>query len=454
MAAANLLRRAFFPLNVVLIERADKIGRGLAYSTTEPAHLLNVPCSKMGARPDDIEAFFRWAQTMQGNVSPASFLERAQYGEYVESEVMSAANAAQPGVVLRRVRDEARNILPGPDGTASVLLTCGERIEAQHIVLALGSGPARIPESLTHLSDAPERLISQPFAPDALRTVRPNERLLIIGTGLTMYDATMTLARHGFCGGILALSRRGRTPQPHTEHHIPLWASDWARSLTTICTAADLVHAVRAGVRRASSEGGDWRGVIDSMRPHLPALWKALSLDERRTFLRHLAPFWEVHRHRCAPEISATIHALRARGMLDVQAGRIVRCTIRQGEVVAAIIPRGALNAHEHRFDRVLVCAGPETDVSRWRLPLMQQLLRDGLVAPDALGLGLSSCEDGAALSQGEKRLEWLSLLGPLRKADLWESTAVPELRVHCRLLAERIILALCRRHNPMRPLT
>ena len=103
---------------------------------------------------------------------------------------------------------------------------------------------------------------------------------------------------------------------------------------------------------------------------------------------------------------------------------------MQRGRIAASILMRGAAAAATERFDRVLVCAGPETDVTRWRSPLMEHLLAYGLVAPDALRLGLRTTPDGLAIGTDGKASEWLRVVGPLRKAELWESTAVPELRV------------------------
>ena len=59
------------------------------------------------------------------------------------------------------------------------------------------------------------------------------------------------------------------------------------------------------------SEGGDWRSVIDALRPHTQRLWRSMSLVQRRRFLRHARPYWDLHRHRMAPEIEEQMAALR-----------------------------------------------------------------------------------------------------------------------------------------------
>src|ERR1700684_2910864 len=62
LTAAHLARAASLAgtsTDLLLIE-PDAVGRGLAYSTTDPRHRLNVPAKGMSAWPDDPEHFLRW----------------------------------------------------------------------------------------------------------------------------------------------------------------------------------------------------------------------------------------------------------------------------------------------------------------------------------------------------------------------------------------------------------
>ena len=57
----------------------------------------------------------------------------------------------------------------------------------------------------------------------------------------------------------------------------------------------ELMWQVRAAV---ADRPGYWQEIIDALRPHLPRLWRRLPVADQRLFLRHVARFWEVHRHR------------------------------------------------------------------------------------------------------------------------------------------------------------
>ena len=106
---------------------------------------------------------------------------------------------------------------------------------------------------------------------------------------------------------IVALSRRGLLPQAHRrsrprQHRSGIAVAGEARSF---------LHWLRARVRERNQNGGDWRNVIDGLRPHTQAIWRAMPSESRKRFLEHARPWWDIHRHRMAPEVEAKIRALR-----------------------------------------------------------------------------------------------------------------------------------------------
>jgi len=105
--------------------------------------------------------------------------------------------------------------------------------------------------------------------------------------------------------------------------------------------------------------------------------------------------------------------------------------------VTVAYRERGSGEVRQLRVDRVINCTGPDGDFRRVESPLVTDLLQQGLGRPDELLLGLDVADDGALLDGQGKPSSCLFALGPLRKGSLWESIAVPELRVQIAELAE-----------------
>lgn len=451
MVAANCLRSADSALEIVLIEPRPNAGHGLAYSTGEARHLLNVPCAKMGAWPDDVTGFHRWVEERRGSTDPGAFLPRSEYGRYVESELDRAAREARADVTLSRVRTRVHALALTARGFRAHLEN-GAAVDADAAVLALGSGPPRTPEPVRSLTTSRPDLVVLPFEPGGLARIGTSEHILVLGTGLTMLDVLVSLLHRGFTGTVHALSRRGLRPAVHRPYQAPSWVTAWAESLQSVPDLRLLCRALRDMAERATSEGSDWRSVIDALRPHTPRIWQRLEDRDRARFLRHLSAHWDIHRHRCAAEIADAIEPLAQQRRLTMSAGVVAACQTSGSGVDVEIRPRGCGPVLRSQFDRVVVCAGPESDVTRWEMPLMAGLLRSGLVMPCPHRLGIRTSPAGESLRSDGRAVAGLFVAGPLRKADLWEGTAVPELRAHAADLAARLLAHPGRTHPSHEP--
>jgi uncharacterized NAD(P)/FAD-binding protein YdhS len=193
-------------------------------------------------------------------------------------------------------------------------------------------------------------------------------------------------------------------------------------------------------VRERAGEDVDWREVVTSIRADTPALWQRLDLEERRRFLRHARPYWETHRHRSSPEAAHAIEELIETGRLELVAGALESLAEEDEGIVAQIRRRGASSSESLLVGKVINCTGPDTDLARVRDPLVASLRRVGLIRPDELGLGLETDDDGRLVDAECRASEGLTLLGPLRKGRFWEHTAVPELRVAAKRVADRLV--------------
>jgi uncharacterized NAD(P)/FAD-binding protein YdhS len=249
--------------------------------------------------------------------------------------------------------------------------------------------------------------------------------VLLIGTGLTMVDLALSLDSAGHRGRVVALSRRGQVPRSHADFD------------PTAVDLADLPSGDLVGLwrwlRRRSAEVG-WRAAVDSLRPHSHVLWQGLDLDRQRRFLRHARPWWDVHRHRIAPDVAATVARMVAEGRLEIVAGRVTAARAAQDSVEVEIRRRGAATPHAERFAYVINCTGPLHSIARTRDPLLRSLLDAGEVSPDHLGIGIAVDEQSCAM--GADRL-WA--LGPLTKGRYWEIIAVPDIREQAAAVAQDV---------------
>jgi len=449
VAAVHLLRSTGpVPLRILLIDPRGEAGRGVAYSTTSPCHVLNVPAGRMSAFAGDEDDFLRFAKARDVQAVGGSFVPRRLYGEYLATRLDEAVSAgAAHGHVVEIVADRVSKLGLREDDGVTVELSEGSSRIADHVLLALGNfAPADPPVPGGEAVYRSPRYIRDPWSPGALDRVPHSAPVLLVGTGLTMLDVAVELASRGRSAPLHALSRRGLVPLPHRPHGAPPSYGHLPPELIA-CepTAVAYLRAVRRHVRALEREGIDWREVVASLRPVTPRLWETLSEVERRRFLRHARPYWDVHRHRVAPDLHRIFESLRAEGALRLSAGRIARLSEERGGIAVTVRPRGGADEHALHVSAVVNCTGPESDVRHLGDPLLDRLLQLGEVRADPLGLGLEADARGRMRRADGSSHASLWLAGPLLKGSYWEATAVPELRVHAARAARGILEALAR---------
>ena len=431
------------PIHVRLIERDPVIGPGVAYRTRDPRHTLNVRTQAMSMDPRDPDHLLRWlrgpgsphAKTWNTSPDPNGFIPRGLYAEYVKDTLERAAERPGEGVTLERLPGCHAVAVEARGESRFVVLEDGRRLESDAIVLALGNPPPSSPTpQILPFYESP-RYVGDPWADGVLDDMGAHERVLIVGTNLTMVDLVLSLASRGQHGPIDAISRHGLMSARHAGEPGPMLPPlvDDGKS--------PRVHHLVSAIRERSTKHGDWRPVVDSFRREVSTTWGRLPDEERRRFLTHLRPFWEVHRHRAPIEIMGEIDRMRSDGKLRVRAARIRGMEEREDGVTVRIQPRGASSIEEIVVDRVINATGPRSDYYRITDdPLPGALHAAGLLRPGPLDMGFDATPEGALLDAAGAPSPSLFTLGPPLRGVLWETTAVPEIREQARALAERLV--------------
>lgn len=450
MVATHLLRSPDHPASVALIEKGPEFGRGVAYRGASIQHLLNVPAAKMSAFPEDASHFVRWLESHPDswiraglcNVSGTDFVPRAVYGEYVQ-DVLEEAIEESAGE-LHRLSDEVVDVQPYINGAMRITLASGEFVHARKVVLAVGNFPPGDPSLRDNHFHRSERYLHDPWSSENIALLASPGDVLILGSGLTGLDLLQRLQKEKTEGIIHVLSRRGLFPQSHRP------AAAWPSFLDPGSypqSARKLLRRIKDEVLVAQRQGVGWRSVIDALRPHNAAIWKGLPLSERRRFLRHLRPYWESHRHRAAERVLAVKTELERAGRLRCHRGRLKE--IAERDDLLRVTFNAAGEEVKLNVSYVVNCTGPESNFQQLDDPLIVQLFARGLIRPDPLFLGLDVDEAGGVVDvQGRVSADVFTLGSP-RKGKLMETTAVPEIRVQARDLAERLLSDL-RDRRPM----
>jgi uncharacterized NAD(P)/FAD-binding protein YdhS len=434
LVAIHLMRQSV-DLRVTLIERRGRFGPGLAYSTTNDAHLLNVPAGKMSAFAAEPAHFLDWLRDRKYHTPPhltsESFVPRRLYGRYLEDLLEHEAGSRVDR--LRSIRSEVVGIRPNR-GRAGMTLSDGSRTDADLVVLALGNFPPVDPEVENQELYSTRYYRRDPWHPGALRNLDADAPVLLIGSGLTMVDVVMSLLAQEHTGKIHSISRHGLTPRHHAQS-LPLKPPELdSHSIT----ARALLRRVRDRIEEAPNETSGWRSIVDSLRPITQELWRRASPLERRRFHRHLRPWWDVHRHRVPPAIADRIAGAVQAGQLVFHTGRIGSYELNHRGVIVNL--RSECDATSRiEVARVINCSGPATDYRKIKDPLVTQLIREGIVRPDPLRLGLDASADLRVIGGDGEASELVYAMGPPTKGALWEITAVPDLRTQAESLGRHL---------------
>ena len=445
--AFHLLRQETrAPLRILLYEPRAALGAGVAYATRDYPYPLNVAAGQMSLDANVPRDFLDFADAQGIRATPADYLPRQLYGEYLRARFAEGCAAAPPN--MRAVHQRARvlQLRRAADGRWDLWLDDGSAQRADHVVLALGNAPPySVPQLLPIVSSV--HAVDDPWSLGSCAHENTGS-VLLLGSGLTMIDAALRLAairprvRH-----IHVLSRHGLLPQVQATHpHAPVKPM-LAELLAARGSVRRLARLFRGLADDVVDAGGDWRDLFATLRPRLPELWQGLDTHERARFLRHLRAWWEVHRHRVPAGPMAAVRSLERLGVLEVHAGRLESVRLLDDAVEVQWRPRGGQRARACLVDRVVNCTGPDSRVARHPDPLVQTLLAAGWIRADAHGLGIDVTPDDRVIARDGRPVDRLHYIGPWLRARDWESTAVPELRVHASRLAQRLAAELLATH-------
>jgi uncharacterized NAD(P)/FAD-binding protein YdhS len=414
------------PLEINLVERQRSIGHGVAYSTTHEAHLLNVPAAKMGAFPDDVEHFYKWLREGGFEFLPGDFVPRSRYGEYLREVLADAVANRGDEVSVNILGDEAIDILTS-ETSAMVLLNSGEVLPSHKVILAFGNF---LPPNICSEPTA-GKYFRNAWSAEHLDKIDIDDHILVVGTGLTAVDNILSLYGSGHKGKITGISTHGWLPMVHQ-------AIQPYGSIASELENQNRIVSIFRTIRRHCKKAENWRAVIDALRPETQKTWLRLPLAEKRRFMRHLRRVWDISRHRMAPECMAILNKMQESGQLTIRRGKIADIRTVNNRFKVRLRKRGRSSVET--VDAIINCIGSESNFGKIDLPLVQSLIERGEIEPDELGLGLNATPDGKIINRQKEISNVISTLGTSLKGILWESTAMPEIRVQARNLALNLL--------------
>lgn len=426
LTVLQFIKQSKKPLSVLWFDTQNKFCKGYAYSTFDEQHLLNVRASNMSVFADEPNHFTDWLMQFHPNYTAKDFVPRKIFGEYVLFTFENLKHS-NPQVSISQIAEEVKSIFKKND---EFELTSHTNYVAQKIILAFGNFLPAHPKSLSTDFIFSKYYFQNAFNVQLTQNIATCKNITIIGSGLTMMDVVVSLAHYNYKGKIHIISPHAYIPQAHQENPLPSVNSFIEKDKTY--SLFEIFSIVNKQLKKAKKEQMSLHSVIDVMRPFLQDIWFNFTLSDKQQFLRHLRHKWGVARHR-APQQSLAIfeHFIQINQLFLIK-GRVFDIkTIENGFHLFYTNPQN--QRASLKTELLINCTGPESNYATLKSPLIQALIKDAIVAPDSINYGLNAKKDGVL---GEN----IFTIGPPLKGILWESVAVPEIRVQAHKLASKII--------------
>lgn len=444
MTAVQLIEKSTEPCEILLINERETLNKGIAYNPYSDKHLLNVIASKMSAFPDKPEHFLDWVMQKDAfkekdkTLISGAFLPRQLYGEYLSAVWENAKTKAESKQLKLTVIESFVVDLDVQDDSVSLLLDNTVKLDLNYCVITTGNHIPRNPKIANPEFYNSPNYFQNPWKIASVKDTKEQLPVLIIGNGLTMVDTVLGLLEQGFKGEIHSISPNEFNILPH--RHNGLKYSKLVEELRDDLTIHELVTLVNKHIKTVREYGVSAEPIIDSLRPHTQKIWQSFSDAEKELFMSRLRHLWGVARHRIPLHSHDKIQQLRIEGKLHITSGKLLDITESKESIAVEFLDKKANEVKKIHVSRVINCTGPETNFINLEKNFLKNCLLKGLLTQDNLNLGIhTDAETFQIIRSDGTPHSHLFTIGSNLKGELWESTAVNELRGQAEKLAEKL---------------
>lgn len=443
MTCHHLIKNSDKPISISIFEKKHEPGKGIAYSPQSEKVLLNVVSSKMSAFPDQPTHFVDWLSEHQQYKSDdkeliaSSFVPRARYGEYLSSIWKNTVEiASKKNITLKLIQTEVYDLALSNQKIS--IHTRTECYEVDKVILTTGNQLPRNPKIKNEESFRSPRYFQNPWNYQTF-CVDSSKPIFILGNGLTMVDTVIQLREQKISNQIISLSPHGFNILPHRNFSFTL--NDWLAKLGEKPTLNELLHEINLQLKTLKKHGISAEPLVDYLRPHTQRLWQNFSAQEKQFFMRKLRHFWGVARHRLPFVTYDIIQKERIQNSLNIISGKIIDIKELNNSLEIEYFDKFLNQTFVMEACMLLNCTGPESDIERTNSTLLKNCLKKGLIQQDDLKLGIKANTNTYHTINkfGEENKE-IYTIGSTLRGELWESTAINELRIQAKKLSERIL--------------
>ncbi|MEO0310678.1 MAG: hypothetical protein RIQ89_335 [Bacteroidota bacterium] len=442
MLALQLKLQSKLATHIHLINNRALPGRGIAYQNCSDLAVLNVRAERMSAWPDDPLHFCNWLlcipkyKSLGLAVVRQLFIPRKIYGNYLDA-IWENAKQQTSACDLNYLCDTAVDVMRSGK-LFLIQLKSGKIIYAHQVVLATGNDlPARLNPIDEEMAQS-DNYYADPWNEAHHPNILKGGDSLIMGNGLTMIDISMMLLKNHFKNKIYCISPNGFSLLPHLYpglEHPPL-----LQNISEPYTLDQITKVFFTELRKLKAMGLTAEPLINSFNTITQSVWLQFSLRDKQRFLQHLKNFWQHARHRVPAHIYNFLQRKQAENKILFIAGKLRSVKNVGDKILVEYHDKSKWQLHTLTVDQLINCTGPNTNIAISGNALLLKLYEKNIIYQDGLKLGLNATPEGRLLDDKSQTLEHLYTIGNNLKGVLWESTAVPDLRIQTAQLANILI--------------
>lgn len=444
IAAIHLARQATAPLDIQVIEPRSEVGRGVAFSATDPDHRLNSLANLHVVYPEDPLHFEHWLEQVGRLDSDPDIraqngsiiARRSDFGDYMREQFAAHVAGNSSGSKIRHVRNRALAIRRR-DQDFLVEIEDGSALVSELVIVATNNEqPATLEAFASLAAERHPRYIANPWEMAGLSDVEDESQVLIIGAGLTAADVAATVLRDKPKATIDVISRSGIRPASRVRAKasapLPLWdrinqvPSLFEQKHGKLTSVQNILMALRCEIRELEALGKPWQLAFDDVRDSARTLWMQLPLEEKKRFQRHLRRRYDSCRFRHAPQTEEIVDAAVAGGRLRFHRGRILRASAASNGIEVVWYHDASGGERSCAYQAVVNCTGPATRPDKMNNPLLQSMIANGIAIVAPLGIGLDVDEHCRVISATGEAQSGLYAFGALTFATFGYALAGP----------------------------
>ena len=405
-------------IKFIIFEKDGEEALGAGFSNFNDNYILNVPAKRMSPfqdSPDDFVNFLKenYPEIYSKN-GPDGYISRNIYGQFLKklrNDFFKIANDLKIDCEL--IHKAVTNIDEGFKIHTESLI-----FDADEVVLSSSFVQSKLNYCLND-----EKLISPLWSKNSINFHQKNnfkvdDKICIIGTGLSAVDVLVGLNAKNFSGKIYAISRRGNFPQPHFSHHNN--TSQGSINFIDDSDASTGIVNISLKFRKylKNNENYDLRNLIDSIRGKTKFLWQNFDEKNKRNFLKKLLPYWNIFRHRVPNSSLEIINKMIKDNRLEIIKSSVKSIEKSDGKFIIRT------NKKTLECSYVVNCLGFDFNIKNY--PLIQSMTDKKLLKQDLILVQSNNAK--------------IHLVGGLNIGRDFEITAVPDIRNDATLVAEKIL--------------